>query len=161
MLSFANELNVEIVNGSKLNLFLKRTIEQTLQQQNYLISQRKRSTKLFKISFAYKVNVEVVSSGSKKYVAVISYRVLSKGIFEYKGDMVEGVGGNGTKVWYWFANALRTPEEIQEMVDTVAFFIHHQVPLDTVFQSAQNSSSASSQWDHRRFYEHFNNEYCR
>ena len=96
------------------------------------------------MSFANEVTVEVVSSGGKKYVAVISYRLLSNGKFENKGDMIEGVEGNGTKVWYWFTDVQRTPEEIREVVDHVAFFVHHGIPLEVIFQAAASVASTSS-----------------
>ena len=91
------------------------------------------------MSFANEVNVEVVN-GSWRYVAVISYRVLSNGRFEY---MVEGVGGNGTKVWYWFTDVQRTPEEIRKVVDHVAFFVHHGIPLEVIFHAAASVASTS------------------
>ena len=74
------------------------------------------------MSFANEVTVEVVSSGGKKYVAVVSYRLLSNGKFEYKGDMIEGVGGNETKVWYWFTDVQKTPHDPPTPVSPREFF---------------------------------------
>ena len=122
---------------ANLTYLSNETIEQTLYK---IFTTKKQSTRM---SFANEATVEVLSSGGKKYVAVVSYRLLSNGKFEYKGDMIEGVEGNGTKVRYWFTDVQRTAEEIREVVDHVAFFLHHGIPLEVIFKAAGSLASTS------------------